>query len=269
MSDAKRLDVALTLRGLTPSRAKAAALISSGCVVVNGKVCPKSSQSVMETDTIEITQQERFVSRGGYKLLQAIEMFSIDLQDRLCMDVGASTGGFTDCMLQFGAKKVYAVDVGTDQLAEKLRKDDRVVSKEQCNFRYATREDIPDLIDFASVDVSFISLNKILPTLYGLLAPNGSAVCLIKPQFEAGKENLSKAGVVRNANVHIRVISGVLDDIKSVGFIPLGLTFSPITGPKGNIEYLVYITKDTTCCVGAVDPRRVVETAHKELGDKG
>lgn len=269
MSDAKRLDVALTLRGLTPSRAKAAALISSGCVAVNGKVCQKSSQSVLDGDLIEITKQERFVSRGGYKLLQAMETFSIDLQDRLCMDVGASTGGFTDCMLQFGAKKVYAVDVGTDQLDQKLRKNPRVVSKEQCNFRYVTKEDIPEPIDFASVDVSFISLNKILPTLYSLLAPKGSAVCLIKPQFEAGKENLSKTGVVRNANVHIRVIAGVLEEIQAIGFIPLGLTFSPITGPKGNIEYLVYITKDSTCCGQTIEPRQVVESAHKELGEKG
>jgi 23S rRNA (cytidine1920-2'-O)/16S rRNA (cytidine1409-2'-O)-methyltransferase len=267
MSDAMRLDMALTHRGLTASRSKAQSLIRSGNVYVNGKPCQKASLSVLDTDQLEIRgEQCPFVSRGGYKLLKAIDTFHISLDGLVCMDVGASTGGFTDCMLQHGAKKVYAVDVGTDQLAEKLRMDERVVCKEQCNFRYATRNEIPEEIDFASVDVSFISLGKILPTLYQLLSLGGQAVCLIKPQFEAGRENLSKNGVVRNKNVHIRVIDGVLREISSVGFGVLGLTHSPIKGPMGNIEYLVYITKAEQN-MQETDPEIIVKNAHKELGE--
>ena len=269
MADTLRLDMALTDRQLTVSRSKAQALIRAGQVYVNGRQCKKASTVVNDSDQLEIKGEEcPFVSRGGYKLLKAVEEFQLDLSGLVCMDVGASTGGFTDCMLQHGAKKVYAVDVGTDQLAETLQKDSRVVNKEQCNFRYATKEEISEEIQFASVDVSFISLEKILPTLYSLLASNGRAVCLIKPQFEAGRENLSKNGVVRNANVHIRVIHQVLTVLSQLGFTPLGLTHSPIKGPMGNIEYLVYVTKEKLSSGKEILPDVIVKNAHKELGEK-
>lgn len=273
MAETKRLDVAMTLRGLTASRSKAAALIQAGSVTVNGICCKKSSHPVGETDEIVLTDGERFVSRGGYKLLKAIDTFAIDLNGTVCMDVGASTGGFTDCMLQHGAAKVYSIDVGTDQLAAVLRNDPRVVCKEQCNFRYMTREDIEQTVGFASVDVSFISLDKILPTLYELLKNNANAkaVCLIKPQFEAGKEHLSKNGVVRSKAVHRQVITRVMQGSIALGFSILGLTFSPIKGPQGNVEYLLYLGMCQPLDLAQVSEQTiqsVVEHAHKELSDK-
>ena len=184
-----------------------------------------------------------FVSRGGLKLQKAMQTFPVTLEDKVCMDVGASTGGFTDCMLQSGARKVYAIDVGYGQLAWKLRTDPRVVNLERTNFRYCTREQVPDEADFSSVDVSFISLRIILPVLYALLRDGGEAVCLIKPQFEAGRENVGKKGVVRDPAVHAQVVRDVTDFAVRTGFSVRGLTFSPIRGPEGNIEYLMYLCK--------------------------
>ena len=276
MSDLKRLDVVMTLRGLASSRNKASALILAGSVTVNDKRCRKCSFLVDETDRIQVTEIPRFVGRGGEKLQRALDIFTIGLNGRVCMDVGASTGGFTDCMLQHGAEKVYAVDVGTDQLAESLKSDPRVVNMEQCNFRYLSHERISDKIDFASVDVSFISLEKILPNLSHLLSftnPNErpEAVCLIKPQFEAGKENLGKHGVVRNKAVHHRVIRQVMMWCQQNGFAVLGLTHSPVKGSQGNIEYLVHLQMNVEQRLFVETPEfinQVVETAHKELGDK-
>ncbi len=272
MSETKRLDIAMAERGLVASRSKAAALINEGAVTVNGVGCKKSSAPVGETDVIAIIHPQRFVSRGGYKLLKAIEEFHLDLQGATCMDVGASTGGFTDCMLQHGAEKVYAIDVGLNQLVDSLRNDARVISMEQCNFRYLTPEQISDEIAFACVDVSFISLDKILPTLYSLLNQNQSkAVCLIKPQFEAGREHLGKNGVVRNKAVHQQVIERVVAQSIAVGFSVLGLTFSPIKGNQGNVEYLLYLGVNTPKNHTLLQSQiilNVVEKAHKELSDK-
>lgn len=271
MAQSLRLDVALFSQGLASSRSRAGGLIDEGHVFVNGVCCKKPSCKVSPTDVLEVRGGQCFVSRGGYKLLKAMETFALDLDDCVCMDVGASTGGFTDCMLQHGAKRVYAVDVGTDQLAQSLREDPRVICKEQCNFRYATKEDIPDAIDFASVDVSFISLDKILPPLYNLLSETGAAVCLIKPQFEAGKENLSKNGVVRSPAVHRQVIERVMKESIATGFSVLGLTYSPIKGPQGNIEYLLHLGVNVQQDIMQMQPKTietVVLEAHKELGDK-
>ena len=269
MSDTMRLDVALTARGLAQSRNKAATLIDAGWVTVNGKVCKKSSASVGETDQIQVVQTQRFVTRGGEKLLRALETFPISLTDKICMDVGASTGGFTDCMLQFGAKTVYAVDVGTDQLASSLKNDSRVVSKEQFNFRYATPDDFPTLMDFASVDVSFISLEKILPPLFSLMASYGEAVLLIKPQFEAGKTHLGKNGVVRSGAVHQQVIERVMQYNLQVGFSVAGLTFSPVKGSQGNVEYLLHLKVGQSAygLPSAETIKTVIQQAQKELRD--
>ena len=187
----------------------------------------------------------KYVSRGGYKLEKAMELWQVPLADRVCMDVGSSTGGFTDCMLQNGAAKVYAIDVGTNQLAWKLRQDERVVSMEKTNIRYVTHEDVPDNIGFSSIDVAFISLTKVLVPVRNLLADNGRVVCLIKPQFEAGKDKVGKKGVVRDKKVHLEVVQNVMIYAMAIGFKVLELSFSPIKGPEGNIEYLLYIEKDT------------------------
>ena len=208
----------------------------------------------------------QYVSRGGLKLEKAMQEFPITLEGKVCMDVGASTGGFTDCMLQNGAVKVYSVDVGYGQLAWKLRIDERVVNLERTNFRYATREQIPDEIDFASVDVSFISLKHILPNLNTLLAPDGQAVCLIKPQFEAGKEKVGKKGVVRDLNVHLEVVENVINLAVENGFSVMGLQFSPIKGPEGNIEYLIYLNKSANPIVSEnVNAKELVNMSHIEL----
>jgi len=262
-----RLDVELTLRDMVVSRAKAKVLIESGHVLVNGRCCQKCAFTVTDADVIQICGGEsRFVSRGGYKLLKAMDTFSILLEHAVCMDVGASTGGFTDCMLQHGAAKVYAIDVGTDQLADVLRNDPRVISMEQVNFRYLTSREMPEPIDFSSVDVSFISLDKIFPSLFELLSQEGRAVCLIKPQFECGKESVGKNGVVRNPNVHLRVLYHILDLADQQGFSVLGLTYSPIRGPQGNIEYLIYLSKEKNKGL-SVSPEETVKSAHQELGD--
>ncbi|MBR3806886.1 MAG: TlyA family RNA methyltransferase [Lachnospiraceae bacterium] len=241
----ERLDVLLVKQGLAESREKAKAIIMSGNVFVDGQREDKAG-STFDEEKVEITVKGntlKYVSRGGLKLEKAIDHFGVNVQDAVCMDIGASTGGFTDCMLQNGAKKVYSVDVGHGQLAWKLRNDERVVCMEKTNFRYLTREDIEDDLDFASVDVSFISLTKILLPARNLLKDNGKMVCLIKPQFEAGKEKVGKKGVVRDEKVHVEVIEKIFDFIDVLGFKYLALDYSPIKGPEGNIEYLIYIEK--------------------------
>ena len=237
----ERLDVLMVQRNLAESREKAKALIMSGIVYVNGQKEDKAGTSFEETVQIEVRGSTlKYVSRGGLKLEKAMSRFGVQLAGKVCMDVGASTGGFTDCMLQNGAVKVYAVDVGHGQLAWKLRNDDRVICMEKTNIRYVTPEDIGDRIEFSSIDVSFISLTKVLGPVKQLLTDNGQVVCLIKPQFEAGREKVGKKGVVREKSVHLEVIEMVSDYARSIGFGILGLEFSPIKGPEGNIEYLLY-----------------------------
>lgn len=238
----ERLDVLMVQRNLAESREKAKALIMSGIVYVNGQKEDKAGTSFEETVQIEVRGSTlKYVSRGGLKLEKAMSRFGVQLAGKVCMDVGASTGGFTDCMLQNGAVKVYAVDVGHGQLAWKLRNDDRVICMEKTNIRYVTPEDIGDRIEFSSIGVSFISLTKVLGPVKQLLTDNGQVVCLIKPQFEAGREKVGKKGVVREKSVHLEVIEMVSDYARSIGFGILGLEFSPIKGPEGNIEYLLYL----------------------------
>lgn len=258
MSDKKRLDIALFERGFAESREKAKALIMSGIVYVNDQKEIKAGRDIKTDDIIEVRGSTlKYVSRGGLKLEKAMESFPISLEGKICMDIGASTGGFTDCMLQNGAVKVYSIDVGYGQLAWKLRSDERVVNLERTNFRYVTREQIPDEVDFASVDVSFISLKLILPVMYQLLKADGEAVCLIKPQFEAGRENVGKKGVVRDPVVHENVIKTIAEFANSQKFSVLGLEHSPVKGPEGNIEYLMYLRK----CEDVHDSSSVISTA--------
>ena len=242
----KRLDVLLTERGLAESREKAKAIIMSGNVYVKGQREDKAGASFDENEEDIVVRENplKYVSRGGLKLEKAIEEFKIGLEGLICMDIGSSTGGFTDCMLQNNAIKVYSIDVGTAQLAWKLRSDERVVCMEKTNFRYVTAEQIPDPIGFASADVSFISLDKILPAAYPLLDCHAGMVCLIKPQFEAGREQVGKKGVVRDRSVHEEVIDKVIGIAEDNRLAPIGLTYSPIKGPEGNIEYLIYLEKD-------------------------
>lgn len=244
MADKLRLDVALFERGYAESREKAKALIMAGIVYVNNQKSDKAGNIVKPDDVIEVRGDTlKYVSRGGLKLEKAVNSFGLDLSGFVCADIGASTGGFTDCMLQNGAVKVYSIDVGYGQLAWKLRTDERVINLERTNFRYVTEEQVPDKLDFASVDVSFISLSLILPVMRTLLKDNATAVCLIKPQFEAGKENVGKKGVVREKSVHIAVIEKIINLLEETKFSLLGLDFSPVKGPEGNIEYLCYIKK--------------------------
>lgn len=262
----ERLDCALVSRGFAESREKAKAIIMSGIVYVNNQKCDKAGDTVKPDDNIEVRGETlKYVSRGGLKLEKAMKSFAISLADCVCADIGASTGGFTDCMLQNGAKKVYSIDVGYGQLAWKLRTDERVVNLERTNFRYVTREQVPDELDFASVDVSFISLSLIIPVMRTLLREGGRAVCLIKPQFEAGKENVGKKGVVRDKNVHIAVIEKIINIIKENKFSLLGLDFSPIKGPEGNIEYLCYIQKDDEPSAADYSAVEVVEASYNAL----
>ncbi len=242
----ERLDVLLVKQGLAQSREKARAVIMAGDVFVDGQREDKAGTSFDESKVhIEVRGTAlKYVSRGGLKLEKAMNQFGLTLDGKVCMDIGASTGGFTDCMLQNGAVKVYSVDVGHGQLAWKLRNDERVVCMEKTNFRYMTPADIADKLDFASVDVSFISLTKILLPARNLLKDGGQMVCLIKPQFEAGREKVGKKGVVREPEIHEEVVHKILDFADLVGFHILNLEFSPIKGPEGNIEYLVYLEKD-------------------------
>ena len=270
----ERLDVLLVKRNLAESREKAKALIMSGIVYVNGQKEDKAGTTFEETAPIEVRGSTlKYVSRGGLKLEKAMDRFGVRLDGKICMDVGASTGGFTDCMLQNGAVKVYSVDVGPGQLAWKLRNDERVVCMEKTNIRYVAPEDIADPIGFASIDVSFISLTKVLGPVKALLEDNGQIVCLIKPQFEAGREKVGKKGVVREPAVHLEVIDMVIDYALSIGFEALNLEFSPIKGPEGNIEYLLYLQKhpedqEAEYAVrreAAADPKAVVAEAHQTL----
>lgn len=259
----ERLDAAVFARGLAESRSKACALIMAGQVYVNGQKASKAGISVTPQDTIDVRGEKLpFVSRGGLKLDKAIRVFALQLEGLVCMDIGASTGGFTDCMLQNGAKKVYSIDVGYGQLAWKLRTDARVVNMERTNFRYLTPEDIPEAPDFASVDVSFISLKIILPVLYTLLKEKGSCVCLVKPQFEAGREHVGKKGVVRDPDVHCKVLQTISDFAFSSGFSVLGADFSPIRGPEGNIEYLLLLRKENDPSFADLDLDALVARSH-------
>lgn len=270
----ERLDVLLVKKGLAPSREKAKAVIMAGSVYVDGQKEDKAG-AVFDEESAQIEVRGHalpYVSRGGLKLEKALKVFPITLTDKICMDIGASTGGFTDCMLQNGAAKVYSVDVGYGQLDWKLRQDDRVVCMEKTNFRYMTPEDIPDVLDFASVDVSFISLDKILTPAYALLKEQGEMVALIKPQFEAGREKVGKKGVVRDPKVHEEVISRIVRHADEVSFEVLDLSYSPIRGPEGNIEYLIHLRKNPERTVYPDIPavfekkiKEIVEEAHQEL----
>lgn len=264
----ERLDVLLVSRGLAESREKAKAIIMSGNVYVDGQKEDKAGSNFPAEAVIEVRGNTlKYVSRGGLKLEKAMENFDVTLAGKICMDVGSSTGGFTDCMLQNGAVKVYAVDVGHGQLAWKLRNDERVVCMEKTNIRYVTPEDIADKINFSSIDVSFISLTKVLGPVKELLSDDGQIVCLIKPQFEAGREKVGKHGVVRDSAVHLEVIEKVIDFAISIGFEVLNLEFSPVKGPEGNIEYLLHLQKHTEGSYTDVpfEAAQVVEKAHAAL----
>ena len=264
---AQRLDVYLVENSLVSSRERAKAVIMAGDVYIDNQKADKPGTPVKEGMKVEVRADDmKYVSRGGLKLEKAMERFSLKLDNMICADIGASTGGFTDCMLQNGAKKVYAIDVGYGQLAWSLRTDERVVNMERTNFRYVTHEQIAEDLDFASVDVSFISLEKILPVMQKLMNDNSTAVCLIKPQFEAGREKVGKKGVVRDKNVHIEVVEKILKFAQSLGFSVKGLDFSPIKGPQGNIEYLMYIKNDAKGEMRLeISPKELVENSHETL----
>jgi 23S rRNA (cytidine1920-2'-O)/16S rRNA (cytidine1409-2'-O)-methyltransferase len=264
----ERLDVLLVEKGFFDSRERAKANIMAGKIFVDGKRVDKCGEKVNVDLPIEFKGEDLpYVSRGGYKLEKAIKSFSINLQDKTCLDIGASTGGFTDCMLQNNAKKVFSIDVGYGQFAWKLRTDPRVVCMERTNVRYVTPEQLGESANFASIDVSFISLTKVVPTVIDLLDENGEVVALIKPQFEAGREKVGKKGVVREKSTHEEVITNIVDFILSNNLKVLGLDFSPIKGPEGNIEFLVYFTKK---CDGENKfdyelIKNVVEKSHSNL----
>ncbi len=267
----ERLDILLVRKGLAESREKAKAVIMAGEVFVDGQREDKAGQAFPVTAGIEVRGKKmKYVSRGGYKLERAMESFPIELSGKTCMDVGSSTGGFTDCMLQNGARCVYAIDVGTNQLAWKLRQDERVRSMEKTNIRYVEPDDIGEQVDFVSIDVAFISLTKVLTPVKALMCREGQIVCLIKPQFEAGREKVGKKGVVRDPEVHEEVIGMVLCHARELGFHILGIDHSPIRGPEGNIEYLLYMENGGQDFSGLTDEwrqriRGLVETAHKTL----
>ncbi len=244
MAEKERLDVLLVEKGLVESRERAKALIMAGQVYIDNQKCDKAGQNFEVSVTPEIRGETlKYVSRGGLKLEKAMQEFPIFLDGKKCMDIGASTGGFTDCMLQNGAKHVFSVDVGYGQFAWKLRQDERVTNMERTNIRYVTPDDIGTSLDFASIDVSFISLRLVLPVAFNLLGDNGEVVALIKPQFEAGREQVGKKGVVRDINVHYSVVKNITDFAENIGFFAEGLSYSPIKGPEGNIEYLIYLKK--------------------------
>lgn len=260
----QRLDVLLTDKKIFDSRARAKAMIMAGKILVNGQKFDKAGTLVDVDAEIRVLGEELpFVSRGGLKLQKALDVFKINMSGLIAADVGASTGGFTDCMLQHGAKKVYAIDVGYGQLAWKLRSNVQVVNMERTNIRNVTREDFYDELDFASIDVAFISLEKVLPIVFDILKPSGEVVALIKPQFEAGREHVGKHGVVRDKKIHAAVIERVLNFAESIGFAVKGLSFSPVKGPEGNIEYLAHLSKvsDTV----STEILSVVDAAHEEL----
>ena len=266
----QRLDVLLVEKGLAPSREKAKAIIMAGIVYVDGNKEDKAGTTFPENAVIEVKGKTLpYVSRGGLKLEKAMQKFPITLSGKVCMDVGSSTGGFTDCMLQNGATKVYAIDVGHGQLAWKLRNDERVVCMEKTNIRYVVPEDIDELAAFSSIDVSFISLTKVLLPVKNLLTEDGQVVFLIKPQFEAGREKVGKKGVVRDRAVHEEVIRMVMDYASSIDFYPLALDFSPVKGPEGNIEYLLFLSKNKQdqeiVDASSIDIKAVVTASHDTL----
>lgn len=270
MIEKQRLDAELVSRGILTSREQAKAAIMAGKVYVNEQKADKAGDFVTASDKIEFRGETlKYVSRGGLKLEKAMELYHFRLNDKICMDVGASTGGFTDCMLQNGATKVYAIDVGYGQLAWSLRQDERVVNLERTNVRYITKEQIPDTVDFVSIDVSFISLGLVIPVLPSFLSPDAMMVCLVKPQFEAGKEKVGKHGVVRDPNTHREVLERAVGFAKSAGFGIVGLEFSPIKGPQGNIEYLMVLSREKPeLSVSAEEIKELVESSHDELDKK-
>lgn len=262
----ERLDILLVKKGLSPSREKAKASIMAGIVYVDGQKSDKAGNMVDENADIFVKENLcPYVSRGGLKLEKSMKEFDLHLDGKYCMDIGASTGGFTDCMLQNGAVKVYAIDVGYGQLDYKLRIDERVVNMEKCNVRYLDTNLIKEPIDFISVDVSFISLKLIFPVAVQVLADDGEIVCLVKPQFEAGREQVGKKGIVRDKKVHAEVIENVIGYAADNGLYPQGLTFSPVTGAKGNIEYLLALSKKENPCYNVSCIHEIVENSHAEL----
>jgi len=273
----ERLDILLVKRAIAESREKAKAVIMTGSVFVNGQREDKAGSTFPEDVQIEVKGAKmKYVSRGGYKLEKAVDLWQVPLEGKICMDVGSSTGGFTDCMLQNGASKVYAIDVGTNQLAWKLRQDDRVISMEKTNIRYVIPENLGEKIAFSSIDVAFISLTKVLLPVRNLLETGGRVVCLVKPQFEAGREKVGKKGVVRDKKVHLEVVGRIMEYAIQSGFGILALDYSPIKGPEGNIEYLLYLEKkeDMEEAEGTQEileerylnlAREVVDAAHGEL----
>ncbi len=272
----ERLDLLLVKKGIAPSREKARAMIMEGLVYVDGVKEDKAGSLFKEEALVEYRGKKlKYVSRGGLKLERALKVFPIELEGRICMDIGASTGGFTDCMLQNGAAKVTAIDVGYGQLDYGLRQNEKVFCMEKTNFRYLTKDDIPDVPDFASADVSFISLSIILPVAYEILNTDAEMVCLIKPQFEAGREKVGKKGVVKDPDIHTEVIEKCIKDAEAAGFVLKGLDYSPIKGPEGNIEYLMYLGKGETSGLhksskpsfhALPDISEVVALAHERLG---
>ena len=262
-----RLDQYLVQHGLIQSRERAKAMIMSGVVFVNEQKVDKAGEMIKEDAKVEVRGHDiGYVSRGGLKLEKAMQVFPMRPDGKVCMDIGASTGGFTDCMLQNGAVKVYAIDVGYGQLAWKLRCDERVINLERTNIRHVTEKEVPELLDFASVDVSFISLKLVLPVLYRLLKEGGEAVCLIKPQFEAGRELVGKKGVVREESTHVMVVENALSFAKDNGFTPIHLTFSPVKGPEGNIEYLMHLKKGEYESALPI-PAEIVRLSHQTLSE--
>ncbi len=263
-----RLDIVLHQMNLASSRQKAKELILQGHTEINGKVCLKPSYMVKENDDIKIIGETlKYVGRGGLKLEKIIEICGLDISGKTCMDIGASTGGFTDCMLQNGAEMVYAVDVGSGQLAPKLCDDKRVINMEKTDIRTVKPSDISKLPEFISVDVSFISLKLILDCVYGLLSEDGTAAVLIKPQFEAGRENVGKNGIVKSKKAHINVVSGIIDFVLKIGFSVTGICYSPITGSKGNIEYLMCLNKGSDSLI--VDVKQLIDDAFEILKSGG
>lgn len=268
MSNKERIDILLTERNFFDSRARAKTMIMMGKILVDGQKIDKAGTLVNRDAEIKILGEEMpFVSRGGFKLKKALDVFKIILSGKISVDVGASTGGFTDCMLQNGAKKVYAIDVGYGQLAWKLRSNVQVVNMERTNIRNVTKENFLDELDFASIDVAFISLDKVLPVVYNILKDDGEVVALIKPQFEAGKNQVGKKGVVKDKKIHASVIEYVLNFAEELGFKICGINFSPVKGPEGNIEYLAHLSKNFSS--QEIDWREkilsVVDSAHEEL----
>lgn len=269
----QRLDLLMMERNMAPSREKAKALIMAGVVFVDGQREDKAGTMISDTAEIIVKDNSlKYVSRGGLKLEKSINEFNVDVNGKICMDVGSSTGGFTDCMLQNGAVKVYAIDVGRGQLDWKLRNDDRVVSMEKTNIRYVTPEQLADVPEFSSIDVSFISLSKVLPVVHTLLSPDGKVVALVKPQFEAGREQVGKKGIVREPKIHLEVIHKVIGFAVENGFYVMNLTFSPVRGMEGNIEYLIYLRKAAESeelsvdeVLSRIDTKALVALSHESL----